>query len=80
MVELRRNNSSKPLISNGEHRNGQMDWHNGDCQIEDYGISRTPQPHRQIWCATHGQWAHETPVVVRYVFADGTVVERRTEP
>jgi hypothetical protein len=74
-----RNDSSKPLTSNGKTRNGQMEWHNETCQIEDYGISKTPQPHRQIWCATHGQWAHETPTKLVYHFEDGTKIEMRTE-
>ena len=69
-----RNDKTKPLVSNGKRRPGQMKWHDENCQIEDYGISEVGRPIHTIWCATHGQWAHETPVKVTYTFEDGTEV------
>ena len=72
-----RNNSKLDLCSNGKRRNGQFEWHDRNCQIEDYGIKwSNGKPMQHIWCATHGQWAHETPISVSYTFEDGTVASR----
>jgi hypothetical protein len=78
-----RNNSKMTLISNGPRRPGQFEWHNENCLIEYYGISKLDpenigdMPLRTIWCATHGHWAHETPVRVIWEFEDGTRVTRK---
>lgn len=77
MSELR-NNPDLPLVPNGKRRHGQFEWHNADCQVEMYG-ERTWPPMRFIWCVTHGQWAHEVPVKVEYIFEDGTKVSRNYE-
>jgi hypothetical protein len=68
-MKLRRNNPNHPLVSNGPTRHGQFAWHGPDCQVEIYDT--TPQC-RPIWCATHGQWAHEYPTEHCIKFADGT--------
>lgn len=72
-----RNNKNYPLTENGQRRHGQFEWHNANCLVEDYGVrtSASGKPHRAIWCATHGQWAIETPVKVTYTFEDGTTKE-----
>jgi hypothetical protein len=70
-----RNNRTLPLIPNGRKRPGQLEHHTAECQMEDYGIVQSgSKPYRCFWCATHGQWAHETPVKVTYTFDDGTEI------
>lgn len=80
-----RNDSRMPVTMNGSRRHGQFEWHNADCQIEDYGI-KVPalcnllagdHAYHKIWCITHGQWAHETPVSVQFVFENGEVVTKK---
>lgn len=75
---MQRNDSSKSLVSNGKRRPGQFDWHNEDCQVEIGKIyfDAAGRPHRNIWCATHGQWADESPTKVVWQFEDGTTIER----
>lgn len=73
MNNLRLNERNKELTSNLHHRHGQFSWHDENCQIQDYGIKwNDGKPEHTIWCATHGQWAIETPVSITYKFEDGT--------
>lgn len=66
-----------PFTSNGKRRNGQYEWHDENCQIQDFGVKfYDGKPSRNIWCATHSQWAIEVPVKVTWTFEDGTEVVR----
>ena len=83
--QLHRNNPRMPLIRNGRRRHGQFEWHDENCLMEDYGIKRSPTlsgdffpdfpPIHYLWCATHGQWASESPVSVTFTWDDGTTSE-----
>lgn len=77
-MNMVRNNSRMTLVRNGRTRHGQFKWHNADCQIENYGFKRGKNGvYRCIWCATHGQWAHERPTNIKhiYTFENSEVVE-----
>lgn len=51
-------------------RHGFYPWHNEKCLMTLYDDRLTE---RAFWCATHGQWAYETPTFASVTFEDGTV-------